>query len=367
MRTRPIALLLTAALLLTLAGCGTPRRERGAAQDEPQRLPDAPAPAGAEALRSVEAAFPLLSAPLSEAESEEMVNHNARRCAMLAVNYYYCRCLYADGSCALVRYEIVDNVLRHRTRLVPDCPADFLCQSGERLYYLGADRGVESVSTDGGGRRRELDAPCLSLQLHGGTLYCLRRDGVLLALRGGAEETLLEGCAWAFVTERGIFYTAAADGRAHLFDPAARTDMTLSAEAALSPTLIGTTLYYTADEEGARRLCALELTDGTRRRMETAFTGEAEFLRGWDGEWQLRVTGLGGAAGQQLLPLGAAFDGAQPAQEVQGGFARRCRGLDDVLHTDELLGPDGESLGFELVLPGGLSVPSLAADNAPED
>ena len=273
MRKRSIALLLCAALLLALAGCGSPRPQTRADMREPEQ--SAPTTGGEEpapntelppAPRSAEASFPLLARPFSDAESEAMANHNARRCALLVVNYYYCRCLYSDGSSALVRYEIVDNNLRHRSILTPDCPADFLCESEGRLYYLNADGLPESVGTDGGARRVELDAPCRSLQLLDGALYCLLADGTLLALRGGEKEALLAGCAWAFVSEQGVFYTADSDGRAHLFDPETRTDVTLTAEAALCPTLIGATLFYAADEADGRHLRALELSDGTQRR-----------------------------------------------------------------------------------------------------
>lgn len=371
MKTKLCALLLAAALLAGLAGCGAPRTGRETPADKPAVSTAAPqeepaAPLAPEPPRSVEASFPLLAAPFSGAESEAMVNHNARRCALMVVNYYYCRCLYADGSRALVRYEIVDNVLRHRTRLAADCPADFLTESDGRLYYLGSGSRPESVSVDGSGRRTELDEPCLSLQLRGGALYCLRTDGTLLALRGGGTEALLGGCSWAFVSEQGIFYTAAADGRAHFFDPAARTDVTLTAAAAQTPTVIGSTFYYAAEEPDGRHLCALELSDGTHRRMEAAFSGEADFLRDWDGLWRLRLTALGGAAGQQSLSLASAFDASPAAERCGDGMLRRCRGVDDVLYTDELFSPDGTALGFELVLPGGFSIPSLAADNRPE-
>ena len=142
--------------------------------------------------------------------------------------------------------------------------------------------------------------------------------------------------------------------------------MTLTAEAALCPTLIGATLFYAADEADGRHLRALELSDGTQRRMAQAFRGEIEFLRGWDGGWQLRLSGLGGAAGQQTLALSAAFDDAPAVQSAADAYRRLCRGLGDGLRTDELFSPDGAALGFELVLPGGGAYTSLAADNPPE-
>ncbi len=367
MKKRTIALLLAAALLFALAGCGSPRPEGQTRSPAESAAPeDEPSAPEWEERRSVEASFPLLTAPFSGAETEAMVNLNARSCARLVGTQYFCRCLYADGSCALVRWEIVDSIPRDRTRLAADCPADFLSESGGRLYYLNAASRPESVRTDGSERHTELEEPCLSLQLRGGALYCLGRDGVLLALRGGERETLLDGCAWAFVSEQGIFYTAASDGRLHLFDAAARTDVTLTSEAAHTPTVIGTTLYYTADESDGRHLHALELADGTHRRGETAFTGEADFLLGLDGQWQLRVTAPGGAPGQRICALSAAFDASPAGQSLPGDVLRRCRGVDDVLYTDELLSPDGNVLGFELVVPFGISTRSLAADNPPE-
>ena len=372
MRKRRMALMLCAVLLLALAGCGAPRTEtetRLLAETENEPAAPESAPSGfalPEPPRSVEASFPLLAAPFSDAETEAMANCNARSCARLVENFYYCRCLYADGSCALVRYEIVDNIARDRRLLVADCPAEFLSESGGRLYYLNADGCPESVSCDGSGRRTELDMPCLSLQLQGGALYCLLADGTLLRVLGGEREALLAGCAGAFVSEQGIFYTAASDGRAHLFDPAARTDVTLTAEAALSPTVVGTTLFYAADEPDGRHVCALELLDGTHRRMEAAFSGPLELLLDWDEGWQLRLLSLGGAPGQQLLACAEAFAPSPAAAQAPGPELRRCRGIDDILHTDELLSSDGSALGFELVMPGGISTRSLAENNPPE-
>lgn len=371
MRKREIALLLCAALLFALAGCGAPRTETrtlSAAPEESAAPESAPAqPALPEPPRSVEASFPLLAAPFSDAETEAMANHNARCCALLSETRYFCCCMYADGSCALVRYEIVDNIPRGRTRLVADCPADYLCESGGRLYYLSFSGIPESVNADGSGRRTELDESCRSLQLYGGALYCLRADGLLLRVDGGAQEALLAGCAWAFVSAQGIFYTAASDGRAHLFNPAARTDVTLTAEAALTPTVVGTTLLYAADEPDGRHLRALELSDGTHRRMEAVFEGAPELLYDWDDGWQLRLASLGGAAGQQLLAAAAAFGPSPAVRNIPGGETRRCRGVHDVLHTDMLCGPDGSVLGFELATPVGISTRSLAADNPPEE
>lgn len=377
MRKKAIALLLCTTLLIALTGCGKPQTkpdmrsaENGQGEDGIQteerenvsalaELPNPP--------RAVEARFPLLDRPFSDAESEAMANHNARRCALLVVNYYYCCCLYSDGSCALVRYEIIDNNLRHRTKLVSDCSADYLSEFDGRLYYLNAEGFPESVNTDGTDRRVELDAACQSLQRKGEALYCLLSDGTLLTLRGDNREALIGGCTWAFVSEQGIFYTSASDGKLHLLDPLARTEAILTSEAASTPMLIGTKLFFASDEQDGRHICALNLSDGTQQRMESAFRGEPEFFRDWGGSWQMRLTSLGGAPGQQTVSCDGAF-GESPATDssMPGNQLRRCRGIDDVLRTDELFSADGAALGFELVLPGGGSYPSLASDNEPE-
>ena len=362
MKKKLLAALLCAALLLTLAGCGAPREEKSAPAPTTEATPETGT--AIPGVESVPLRFPLLERPFSEAESEEMINHNARRCALSVVNYYYCRCLYSDGSRALVRWEIVDSFLRSRTRLVADCGADFLCEDGGRLYYLASDGRPESVRTDGTERRVELDAPCLSLQRRGDTLYCLKADGTLLALRGGESEALLTGCAWAFVSGRGIFFLAA-DGRAHLFDAAARTDVTLTSAAAEGPTVIGTTLFYLSPEADGRRLCALDLQSGEARRTEAVFSGELDFLRAEDGEFCLRLT-LPGGEEQRVVSCGAAFDTPLGEWGTESAPLRRCRGLEYPLRTDELLSSDGSALGLALMLPGGGSYPSLAADNPPE-
>ena len=130
--------------------------------------------------------------------------------------------------------------------------------------------------------------------------------------------------------------------------------------------MVGTTLFYAADEPDGRHLCALELSDGAHRRMEAAFEGPVELLLDWDEGWQLRLAALGGAPGQQLLSCGEAFAASPTAAQSPGAEMRRCRGIHDILHTDELFSSDGSVLGFELVMPGGISTRSLAAENRPE-
>ena len=381
MKTKWIALALCAALLITLAGCGRPRADANSAQtappkaaEPPQAAPDAqsapapedapsPAAAAPEPPRSVPLSFPLLSSAFSAEETDEMINHNARRCALMVVNYYYCCRLYSDGGRALVRFEIVDNKLRDRQLLIPDCGAEFLSESGGRLYCLGADGRPVSVSTDGTDLRVELDTPCLSLQLFDGALYCLAADGTLLRLSGGGREALLAHCSSAFVSRCGVFYTAAADGRAHLFDPAARTDVTLTASAADTLSVIGTELWYAASEPDGRHVCALDLMTGAERRMAEPFSSAADFFRGWDGVCRLRLT-LAGE--QRSIACAAVFDTPLSGWERESGERRLTRALNAPLRTEELFSADGAALGFSLIMPGGSADLSLAADNPPE-
>ena len=351
MRKRVVCALLALLLAAPLCACG---RAKAA--------PETAAPAAdAERASEIPAAFPLLSAPFTEEESEAMANHNAARFALLDTDRYFTREYFDDGSCALVRYTIVDAVPRDRTVLAPDCAADYLALLDGRLYFLGDGGRVESMKADGAERRTELDRPCRSLQVFGGALICLGADGTLLSLRGGEEETLLSGCAWAFVSAEGVFYTALSDGRAHLYRPEARTDTALTDAAAESPTVIGRMLYYLAREGDGAYLCALDLFDGESLRLDEPVLPPAEFLP-LDGEWSVRLRFVPDGARQMTAPCGALFSSA--AFVPAGGAERmRCRSLDADLRTEELLSPDGAPLGTALILPDGRSYPFYAADN----
>ena len=344
MRKRILAAALCALLLLPLAACGG-GRTRSAPAAEQSAAPET---------RYAAPSFPLLAAPFSDAQSEAMVNHNVRRCALMVENYYYCGCALADGSRALVRFEVIDGGLYRPEVLRRDCGAEFLSLCGERLYYLGPDARPESVALDGADRRTELDAPCRSLQVTADAVYFLREDGALLVRRGAECGTLLEGCSRAFVFDGGVFY-ADAEGRAHLFVPETRSDCILTTSAAAGATVIGRTLYYTAPD-GA--LCALDLTNGAERRAELALAAEAEFLWSYEEGWLARLTD--GAGRQALVRADALFDAA--GDFAPGAERHRCRALDGDLHTDELLDPSGATLGFALVMPDGRELRRMAAD-----
>lgn len=347
--------LLMAAPLCACGGAGRRAEEAAAPAEE--------APAAAETVTAIdEPAFPLLSAPFSESESEAMVNHNAARFALLVDNFYYTRGYYADGGCALVRYEVIDESLHHRTVLVDDCGADYLTETGGRLYYLNSAHTVESVSTGGGDVREELALRCRSLQPYDGALLALAEDGTLLSLRGGETETLLGGCSWAFASSAGVFYTALSDGRVHLYRPEARTDVTLTAAAAETPTVIGRTLYYLAREGDGGHLCALDLSDGTSRRMASAVSRAPDFIRLGSG-WGVRLFGLVGETQQRTAACEALFDEPLVSTTAEPGRLFVCRGLDGDLRTDEILYLDGTPLGTALILPDGRSYPLYAEDN----
>ena len=128
MKKRLCCALLALLMAAPLCACGGAGR-RG----ETAASPAEEAPAAAETVTAIdEPAFPLLSAPFSESESEAMVNHNAARFALLVDNFYYTRGYYADGGCALVRYEVIDESLHPRAGLVDDCGAGYRPGTGGR-------------------------------------------------------------------------------------------------------------------------------------------------------------------------------------------------------------------------------------------
>ena len=357
MKERRLAALLCALLLLPLCACGRGGGTEPKAPD-PARAPTESAPA-APARVSLAPSFPLPAAPFDESASEAMLNHACRRCALMVENYYYSGCVLSDGTRALLRFEVIDTGIYRPEILRRDCGADFLCERDGRLYYLGPGGRPESMTLEGKDCRTELDAACRSLQLFDGALCCLRADGTLLALRGGAEETLLDGCASAFVCGEGVFYTDAAEGRAHFYVPGSHSDYALTEGRAEILAVIGESLLYLAPEGGGLSLCALSLADGSTQRTAGVLAAAPDFFRAFDGSLQLRLSFSGGA--QRVVPYAGVFDAALSAPAPEGEI-RICRALDYDLHTDELLGPSGETLGFALVLPDGREQRYMAED-----
>lgn len=357
--------LLAALLLVLLSACGrkaetpVPAAESAEAPSSAQRPP---VPSGEIPVQSAAAVFPLLDAPFSDAESEEMVNHNCARFSLVDVDRYYTRGYFDDGSCGLFRYTVVDAVLRDRAVLLFDCGADYLTQKDGRLYFLGEAGRIESILPDGTARRTELDLPCRSLQLCEGTFYCLTEEGTLLALRGGEPEPLLAGCGWAFVSTQGIFYTALADGRVHLYRSGTRTDLVLTAEAAQTPTVIARRLYYLTQESDGLHLLALDLFSGERFRLADPLSQPADFIR-LGGGWALRFSAADTPARQLSVPCDTVFDAHAAFTDVSASDLMRCRGLDGDLRTEELLDANGSPVGTALVLPDGRLYASYAAEN----
>ena len=122
MKKRLCCALLALLMAAPLCACGGAGR-RG----ETAASPAEEAPAAAETVTAIdEPAFPLLSAPFSESESEAMVNHNAARFALLVDNFYYTRGYYADGGCALVPLD-VDGLAAKGVPVLPTSLPGALC------------------------------------------------------------------------------------------------------------------------------------------------------------------------------------------------------------------------------------------------
>lgn len=352
-----LCILLSCALLLMLCACGRTGRDddgRSAPTAEPQPSVQPAAEAVTDAGSAAEqpSPFPLAAAPFSFDESAEMLNFNSRGCARLVENMYYtCRTL-PEGGCALASFEMIDGNLLHFTVLVDGCGGEYLTLRDGRLYCLGPDGRPISLLPDGSDRRTELGEPCRSMQaLDNGFAYLLG-DGTLLAVTASGSETLLQGCEYAYVFARGIFYISAADGALHFFDDLARTDTVLFDESLSSAPLVVDGTLFCAASDG--RILALDLQSGERRECDAfarlgavSFTYDASF--GWAAQ-----THDGGM--QLTLPFSSMFDAAPNVLRADGE-RRVCRGFDGELRTDELFGADGVSRGFSLVLPYGMELP----------
>ena len=350
---RIAALLLCLSLLAALCACGGGSGGDGGDDVRGSALPT-PSQAAPAAREELTLSFPLISAPFSDAETEAMINHNCRSCALMIEDRYYCCRVLPDGGRELGSYQVIDGGLLRYASLVGDCGAEFLCLRGDRLCFLGPGGRPESMLPDGSDRRVELERECLSLQLRGDTLYCLTADGELSALAGGGGTALLSGARWAFVSDAGVFWSSAADGRAHLFDPASGTDLCLTLCPATELTVVGGELFYTAHEDGALRVRALDLIGGGERVCSAMTLDEApEYLYDSRTGWALRFTADSSGGRRQLLaPCGGVFDAQFSALTVEDA-PRRCRWLSVPLRLDELLDGSGGTLGFALVLPDG--------------
>ena len=362
MKKRILAAALCALLLLALCACGLfAEPEEGDASPQSGAKTDAPAYPAAPERIPAETVFPLLGAPFTDAESEAMLNHLCRRGALFSDAEYFSVCRFASGESALAHFDVIDLGLYDPSILCRGFEASYLCERGGRLYFLGENGRPESMLFDGADRRIELDAPCRSVQLFDGALCCLTEDGVLLALRGEERETLLDGCAWAFVCDEGVFYTATADGRAHLFRPADRSDLCLTAGAADGLAVIGDKLLYLTPEGEGYALCALSLRDGSEQRASAPLACAPDYLYDASGNWQVRATLTDGT--EVLVPFSSLFR-AELASLAPAGETRRCRMLDGDLHTDEL--PEAAAAGepcFALVLPDGREMRYAAVED----
>ena len=173
---------------------------------------------------------------------------------------------------------------------------------------------------------------------------------------------LLSGCGWAFVSTQGIFYTALADGRVHLYRSGTRTDLVLTAEAAQTPTVIARRLYYLTPESDGLHLLALDLISGERLRLASPLSQPADFIR-LGGGWGLRFSAADAPTRQLSVPCDTVFDARAAFTDASASELMRCRGLDGDLRTEELLDANGSPVGTALVLPDGRLYASYAAEN----
>ncbi len=281
------------------------------------------------------------------AESLAMANYLCKNRALLTGEYLYTLDFDAELKPVLGRYRVVDNTLREFTVLVEDCVAEYLTEDDGALYYL--NRGcLERLGADG--VRRVLCEGAYSLQLYGGRLYFLDAEGRLCRMEtdGSGRTTLLaERVDYPYVMGDLLLAQKGADKALYLLEPESGSEWRLTEGAAYAPLRVGQTLYFTAERDGGKRLCSLELDGGEAAELSgEPLRGAAEFL--YSGGWQSRIALAGELLRQRLLPL----DGAEARDCAYSGYHL----LDYVgggLYLDAVYEADGRLNSFMLCTPDG--------------
>lgn len=332
--TKRQSIFLCLLLAALLCACG---QERSAPADTPQPEPT-------EAVTVITELRP--TDEFGRAESLAMANFLCKNRALLAGEYLYTLDFDAALKPVLGRYRVVDNTLREFTVLVEDCVAEYLTEADGALYYL--NRGcLERLGADG--TRRVLCEGAYTLQLCGDRLYFLDGEGRLCRMEtDGSGRTVLldEKIDYPYVMGGLLLAQKGADKALYLLDPEGEGEWRLTDGAAYAPLRIGQTLYFTAEMDGGKRLCSLELDGGAPLTVsDEPLRGAAEFL--YRGGWQARLALAGELLRQRLLPLGG------EAQDCPYSGYHLLDYVGNGLYLDAVYEADGRLNSFMLYTPDG--------------
>ncbi len=332
-----IALLLLLALLLS--GCGSVPESAPAEPEEDEGL-----------VTVIER--PELSPDFTRAESVAMANFLCANRALQEGEYLYTLEYDEQLQSVLGRYRVVDNTLREFTVLAENCVASYLTLYDGVLYYL-RDGRIERLALTEDAKPKVLCESAKTLQLAGGKLYYLNGGGQLCRMEpdGSGQSVLIAAaCDYPFVMGDQVLLQKGEEHALYLCALEGGAEWRLTEGAAYAPLRVGQELYYTAETDAGKRLCCLDLAEGTERIVsDTALRGTAEFY--YEGAWKARLALEGDLLRQRILPL----DGGEEEACAYSGYHL----LDHVsvgLRVDAVYEAGGRVNSFILFAPDGSQI-----------
>ena len=256
----------------------------------------------------------------------------------------------AAGAPRLVVWQLTDGQLSDCRTLAEGVAPEWLCQSGEILYWSNAaangrlermDLAAESPAAE-----ILLDEHCSFLQVVEDTLYfCDSAQRFCRLTAEGDAEVLIETAVWYPYLHGGVLlYQNAGDGETlHLREFSTGEDRRLNDVASYAPLCLDKVIWYSQRSGDGCVLASLDLRSGRGERYDSfTFRGEAQFLRD-GGKWCVRLFDFSPAITQLSGPL------TGPWQEAVGDLYRMCDCLGEELRVDALYQKDGRLFCFALV------------------
>ncbi len=334
MRIKILILLL---ILLLLAGCGA---KTPAETPAPTEAAAVPAPA------ATAPASELLLQGYSDADTAAMSSYMSANRALITGGRLYGLDYDEELRPVLGCWFLRGGRLRSYQVLCEDCVPEYLAAEGKYLYFLNGGR-LQRLLLKGRELETLAEGPIRSLQLFEGALYYTDGDGRYFRTDpdGKKAALLIEGPVdYAWAMPEGVLYQSESEGcclRLRLWDG---SDRRLTAAASYAPLRIGNTVWYSQRDGEGSVLAAVDLSDGTVTRYETAeLRGAAELIPG-GGEWLLRVFLAGDGWKQQLLRPGETEGEACP----YSGY-RLCDFVGKDRRVDAAYDPDGRLRCFVLI------------------
>lgn len=258
--------------------------------------------------------------------------------------------LDAAGAPRLVAWQLKDGDLSDCRTLAEGTAPEWLCRSGETLYWSNAAAGGRlermDLSAESPSAEVVLDESCSYLQVAEDTLYfCDSAQRFCRLTAEGSAEVLVDAAVWYPYLHGGVLlYQDAADGETlHLRALSTGEDRRLNDVASYAPLCLDKVIWYSQRSGEGCVLASLDLRSGRGERYDSRiFRGEAQFLRD-GGKWCARLFDFSPA----ITQLTGAMTG--PWQEAEGDLYRMCDYQEEGLRIDALYQKDGRLFCFALV------------------